>query len=113
MNRPQVPAVPVGLSRASASTWRRIVDDYEFARADLWILEEFFKATDRAAELRALVDGEGVMVPGRFGPRAHPAMAAERQYLLLASRLWRQLGLPPDQMPEPVTGDRVVDLRAR
>jgi hypothetical protein len=51
------------------------------------------EAWDRSEAARLVVEEEGLTVPGRYGPRTHPACAVEREAKLVFSRLVRQLNL--------------------
>ncbi len=48
---------------------------------------------DEPAQAREQLRKDGLMLEGRFGPRAHPAQAIENSAALRAARLLRQVGL--------------------
>lgn len=47
-------------------------------------------------QAQAILEGEGIVVEGRFGKRAHPAVAIERDARLAFARLVRELALHDD-----------------
>ena len=105
---------PASLSASSKRLWRRITDDYELAGEPhaLELLRMALEQVDRAEEARQTVAREGAYFSDRFGqPKAHPAIAVERDAKTLAARLLRELGLAPeeadDQRP-PRTSLRAV-----
>lgn len=91
----KLPPTPEGLSDAGRALWRQTLTDYELAQVDLVVLESFLRQLDRAAEAREAVALAGAYRDGPHGIVAHPGIAVERSATLLASRLLRQLGLPP------------------
>jgi len=74
--------------------YRAVADAYEASVDELEILAEACSVLDRLDELHALVDHDGLMVPGSKGQDVlHPAIGeARRQQALLAS-LCRRLSL--------------------
>jgi len=98
----RLPRAPQGLSGRSQSLWRATNRDYVLAQHELALLAEALKSLDRAEQARGMVDVEGITVLGRSGPRAHPAVAVERDARTLAARLFRELSLDPAALdPRP------------
>jgi hypothetical protein len=81
------------VSASSRRLWRHVTSVYDLREDELRILEEAVRALDRAAEARDQLCKDGLIIPGRFGPRAHPAQAIENSAALRAAKLLRQLGL--------------------
>jgi phage terminase small subunit len=83
--------------------WRSIVDEYELAPHHLPVLQAACDAMDRMGQAQQAIKREGAFVAGRYGVRAHPAIAVERDSRLAMLRSIRELGLdlepPPDSRP--------------
>lgn len=76
---PRIPSPPSGTRAAGRRLWRAVLGVYELDDVELAVLAEACHAADRAAEARAAVDAAGAIVDGRYGPRAHPGVAIERE----------------------------------
>jgi phage terminase small subunit len=87
------PKSPAGLSTSSRKLWSHVVEVYDLRQDELAVLEEACRALDRAAEAREHLKKDGLLLPGRFGPRSHPMQAVENSAALRAAKLLRQLGL--------------------
>lgn len=80
--------------------WRAVVEGWDVEEHHLRLLALAAEAWDRSEMARLQVEAEGLTVPGRYGPRTHPAVAVERDAKLIFSRLVRQLNLDQSvQMP--------------
>ena len=85
---------PSHLKADGRRLWSRVTAEYQADDAHtLELLRLAAEALDRAAEARDAVAKDGAYVEGRFGPKAHPALAVERDSSLRAARLLRELGL--------------------
>lgn len=91
--------------------WDAVLDDYELSPDEVEVLRLACEALDAADRARLeLVDG--LVVQGRYGPRAHPAVAISRDQAALAARLLKQLGL--NDIPTPANRrHRAPDRKAR
>src|SRR5215208_6923770 len=96
VQQPDLPSPPEGLSRRSSAIWGAILTDYELDTAQQALFEEALRSLDRADQSRAIVEAEGPIVFDRFvQPRAHPAVAIERDARQAFVRTLRELGLDP------------------
>lgn len=75
--------------------------DYTLERPHLVLLQAALEAWDRCQQARALIDAEGIVVAGRSGPKAHPAVAIERDSRLATVRALRELDLEGEPLPDP------------
>lgn len=108
---PRGPASPSHLRADGRRLWRRLVVAYVFEPHHLAILEAACQARDRMTEAREAIERDGLLVEGRFGPRAHPAIAVERDSRLAMMRALRELGLDLEQAPESRPAYRIGGRR--
>lgn len=87
------PPAPAHLSRSSKAMWRRLLVEYDLEEHHRAILSAALEARDRVYEARAAIDVDGAYIPGRFGMKAHPGLAVERDSRLAMLRALRELGL--------------------
>jgi phage terminase small subunit len=72
---------------------------YELEPQGIELLTLAASALDRAEQARARIAKDGAYLAGRYGLRAHPAIAVERDSRLAFARLVRELQLD-QQAPE-------------
>jgi P27 family predicted phage terminase small subunit len=84
---------PSHLGRGGRRLWRAIVRAYELEPHHLAILRAAAEAQDRMDAARAEIERDGLTIAGRYGPRAHPAVAIERDSRQALYRGLRELGL--------------------
>lgn len=84
---------PRHLSAESRRLWLQIQADYVLEAHHCAILERACEALDRLLEARAAIEKDGAYVTGRFGVKAHPGLAVERDSRIAFARLIRELGL--------------------
>lgn len=87
------PTAPGRLSPASRAFWRSIVAGYDLESHHLAILEAACDARDRMDQARTAIETDGAYISGRFGMKAHPALAVERDSRTAMLRALRELGL--------------------
>lgn len=90
--------------------WEAVTDSYDLNVDGLELLVETCECIDRCDRLAAQLREEGLMVEGRYGPKAHPALSALRSDEALLAKLVAQLGLPD---PEGGVIESPATLRAR
>lgn len=78
---------------AGAALEAAILADFALEPHELAILRLAAHAADRAADARACVAAEGLTVAGRFGVKAHPALAIARDAEAQMLRCLRALNL--------------------
>ncbi|MGX4804353.1 P27 family phage terminase small subunit [Bradyrhizobium guangdongense] len=85
---------PKHLSKEAAAFFNGAVAEYEFEPHHIILLTKACEAFDRAEDARKVIAKEGMTYQDRFGsPRAHPAVAIERDSRIGMARLFRELGL--------------------
>jgi P27 family predicted phage terminase small subunit len=92
-SRPSHAPAPRHLSPEAAALWHRILRDFSLEAHHLAILSSALEAHDRMRQAQASIADLGVVVSGRYGPRANPAVAIERDSRLAFLRAVRELGL--------------------
>jgi hypothetical protein len=101
--------------------WTEVVASWRLESPQLELLRLALQAVDAADGAHRRLAKEGVTVAGRYGPRTHPCVAIERDAVLRAARLFRQLVLEPLAPPAPplaprrgagTTGDGAAAWRA-
>lgn len=99
-----LPKAPAHLRASGRALWRQVVAGFDLQPHHLAILAAACEAQDRMSEAREVVGRDGAYVEGRFGPKAHPALAVERDSRLAMVRCLRELGLdfePPAEAARP------------
>lgn len=98
-------AAPRHLSPEAKRLWRETTRNYTLEARHEAILLVALEAFDRMREAQAAVKADGAYVEGRFGMKAHPALAVERDSRLAFLRATRELGLdletPASRPPTP------------
>lgn len=88
---------PKHLSQAARKWWRETDDAYILEPHQVKILTLAAEAMDRCEQARQIIAEDGVIVKDRYGaPKAHPAVAIERDSRLAFARLVRELALADD-----------------
>ncbi|MCI0583165.1 MAG: hypothetical protein L0227_09800 [Chloroflexi bacterium] len=92
-------SAPADLARRGPGRrlWRAIAAKYDPDLLETTVLAEACRTLDRLAELRELLERDGLVVAGSKGQsRLHPAIAEERAARLALARLLGMLRLPGD-----------------
>ncbi len=103
MSTEKPPTAPASLGKPGRTLWRRVTSDYELSAAEQAVLEAAALAYDRLTLAQAELTRDGLTVPGRFGPRAHPMTAVVRDSTTLLARCLRQLdvALSDEELQRP------------
>lgn len=101
--RPRLTPAPAHLSAEARTIWRSVLVDYELERRHEAVLLIALEAFDRMREAQAAIAADGAYVDGRFGKKAHPALAVERDSRIAFLRAQRELGLDLTAPPETRT----------
>jgi phage terminase small subunit len=78
-----------------------VTDEYDLEPHHERLLQAAAEAWDRLQEAREVLRNEGTYVEGRYGKRAHPAVAVERDSRIAFARLLRELDLDGEPGPDP------------
>ncbi|RWE46903.1 MAG: hypothetical protein EOS79_11035 [Mesorhizobium sp.] len=94
--------IPRHLTAKTRKFCARILEDFDLERHHFEILCRTAEAMDRADAARDLVTKDGLTVVDRYGtPKAHPAVAIERDARTAVLRGLRELGLDVDASEAP------------
>src|SRR5262249_56577854 len=75
---PDPAAPPSDLGATGADLWRKITTEYDISDSGgREILRQVCASADRAAECAAIIDHDGPVVRGQYGPRDHPLLRHE------------------------------------
>jgi len=100
---------PAHLQEATGRWWRATCRHYQLEEHHVRLLTAACEAWDRMVEARQTIETAGMFFTSRFDePKAHPAVAVERDSRLAFAQLVREIGLsddPPDCRP-PRPGGR-------
>ena len=92
---------PTHLRAATQRWYVAVLEDYDLESHHQRLLQAACEAWDRLQEAREVLRKEGTYVEGRYGVRAHPAVAVERDSRLAFARLLRELDLDGEPAPDP------------
>ena len=96
----KIPAPAAEWTADAKSLWTATMSDYVLEPHHIELLRAACQQLSRAAEARAAIDADGVIIEDRFGiAKEHPALSVERQSHLAYLRLVREMGLDID-LPE-------------
>jgi P27 family predicted phage terminase small subunit len=96
------PTAPKRLRAATRRWWTEVVRDYDLEPHHLRLLTLACEAWDRCQQAREILRRDGIVTTDRYGsPKAHPAVAIERDSRLAFARLLRELDLDGEPLPDP------------
>jgi hypothetical protein len=94
LTKPRPPEPPRPLGKIGLALWRSVVTRYEFADpGSVEVLYQACAAVQIAADCRAQIERDGLMIDGPNGARAHPLLKDELQNRAFAARAIARLGL--------------------
>lgn len=97
------PSAPAHLTAATRAWWSSVIEEFALEGHHVKLLTLAAESWDRAQEARATIKAAGPYFDDRFGqPKAHPALAVERDSRISFARLLRELDLDaeaPDALP--------------
>ncbi len=110
------PVPPAHLSPEAKKWWREVVGAYDLEAHHLKLLQAACEAWDRMQEARLRIADEGAYCLDRWGvPKAHPAVAVERDAKTTFARLLRELALdveaPGESRPPGIGANAGLHLR--
>lgn len=101
MSKDRLPAPPSHLSADAKRLFRDVVKRYDLDAEELVSLRLACTAWDTAEKARRTLDREGQTITNRFDePRAHPALAVQKEAMASWVRLMQLLGIPADDEPQ-------------
>ena len=99
---PRKLTAPVHLSASTRRWWSSIAAEFAMESHHLRLLTLAGEAWDWGQQAREIIATEGPVYRDRFGaPRAHPAVAIERDARVAFCRCLRELELSDESEPEP------------
>ena len=88
------PKAPKGLSRAAATFWRDVNEQFELEDHHRVLLEQACHCLDRIAQAKSAIDEQGILIADRFGQtKENPASHVEISNKRMFKALVRELGL--------------------
>lgn len=100
--RPKPPRPPAHLRAATRKWWTEVVNEYDLEGHHLRLLEAACRAWDRMLDAGDAIRRDGAFIADRYGvPKAHPAVAVERDARISFARLVRELDLDGEPAPDP------------
>ena len=91
----KAPAAPAELAAPGRKLWREVAGAYDLDVHERPILAEACRLADRAAELEAAIEADGLTVTGSAGqPRLNPAVAEVRQTRVALTRCLGAIAFP-------------------
>lgn len=112
MTKAATPKPPKHLSVPMRRWWAAVLRDFDLEESDLKLLTLAAEAHDRCTAAREVIETSGAFYSNRYGePRAHPAVAVERDSRIAFARLLRELGLDGEPIEPDVRPPRLGSSR--
>lgn len=92
---------PRHLQPSTRRWFASVTDDYDLEPHHQRLLQAACEAWDGMQEAREAINRDGTYVEGRYGVRAQPAVAVERDSRVAFARLLRELDLDGEPGPDP------------
>ena len=92
---------PSHLRAATRRWYLDVLEHFDLEEHHERLLQAAAECWDRLQQAREVLSKEGIVVPGRYGPRAHPAVAIERDSRVAFVRVLRELDLDGEPGPDP------------
>lgn len=92
--------LPEHLSAEAQELYRAIRDGWDLDPAAEAVLLAGCEALDRMRQAQEAIAKDGAYTPGRFGVKAHPALAVERDSRVALFRAFRELDLQAPDVAE-------------
>jgi phage terminase small subunit len=96
-----VTTIPDHLQRPTATWFADVLETYDLDPHHVRLLQAAAECWDRLQEAREAIRRDGAYVEGRYGLRAHPAIAVERDSRIAFARLLREFDLDAEPGPDP------------
>ena len=98
------PYIPVGLTPASSTWWKTLIDDYDITdAAGLLLLENAMRARDRMEQASELIAEHGAVTVDRYGQlRPNPATTIERDSRAAMQSALKALNLDMEPLRDSV-----------
>ena len=94
-------SAPTHLKAPTRRWYADVLRDYDLEPHHERLLQAAAEAWDRLQESRVTLRKDGTYIDGRYGKRAHPAVAVERDSRTAFARLIRELDLDSEPSPDP------------
>ncbi len=106
--------IPAHLGASTRKWVREVIADFDLESHHFRVLIQTAQAWDRAEQARELLITDGLTVKDRYGtPKAHPAVAIERDSRTAFFRGLRELALDGVEAPDAPRPPRTPDYGAR
>lgn len=99
MTKSSIPRPSAHLGSAGRKLHNDVLKLFELEANDMHVLDAACIAADRAESARIVVERDGILTEGRYGPRTNPAVLIERDSRAAMLRALTMLGLNLELAP--------------